>query len=418
MTFPEYILLDEAHHIPIDRIVKERSIARLIIKTSLNDWAREQLSETFSVNNSTCYPNTISEALSLLSTFKNQKSKKEEVAVVLYNEATADDTVDTVDLPPINDNTPDNSIQDVTTTTNHDVNDINDSIAAEDEDKFEAQVMTSIIAEATAQVADNCFFGASFATLQDVDDAFDKNEPDLVCYAHMVDCAANARGDREGDSSDWDSDEWSRELNESQIRPTAKKSPHVVNHKHDFETVVYLTARRVNNPGDNVRIKHYEVNSLDLISHEYGSPTPESIVDYSDVLCLRLQIAGIHDLHDLTDIFDDCSITDTSTDLRQRIIAVNKVALHTNTVRHLKEETYRHKAHHGYNSVRYSVMCSKISRDDEPINFPAAHVLLRHTIVAVASYQQRHFLCCWNPLFLSSWCLCYLVHLKKSKYNY
>ena len=35
-------------------------------------------------------------------------------------------------------------------------------------------------------------------------------------------------------------------------------------------------------------------------------------------------------------------------------------------------------------------MCSEIGRDYEPINYPAAHVLLHHTIVAVASYQQRH----------------------------
>ena len=34
-------------------------------------------------------------------------------------------------------------------------------------------------------------------------------------------------------------------------------------------------------------------------------------------------------------------------------------------------------------------MCGEIGRDDAPIHYPAAHVLLHHTIVAVASYQQR-----------------------------
>ena len=380
MTFPGYILLDEASQIPIDKIVKERTIARLIIKNSLNDRAREQLSETFSVNNSTCYPNTISEAMSLLSTFKVQK-KKEEVAVVSYHETTVNDIVDDVDSTTINDHNPENSIQDVNNEEDYDINNINDSIATEDEDKFDAQVMAAVIAEATAEVADDRFFGASFATLQeDVDDAFDDNEPDLVCYAHVVDHAGAASGDSDDDS---------RELNEGHSRPTIRKSPYVVNHKHDFETVVYLTAQRVNNPGDNVRIRHYEVNNPDLISLEYGGPTPEAIVDYSDVLRLKLQIAGIRDLADLTDIFEDCSIAEAATDIRQRMIAVCQVPLHTNTVRHLKEETYRHKAHLGYNSVRYSVMWSEIGRDDAPINFPAAHVLLSHTIIAVAAYQQR-----------------------------
>lgn len=54
MTFKEYMLLSDADQIPINKIVKERCIAKLIIKNSLNDRARDQLSETSSVNNSTC----------------------------------------------------------------------------------------------------------------------------------------------------------------------------------------------------------------------------------------------------------------------------------------------------------------------------------------------------------------------------
>jgi hypothetical protein len=70
MTFKEYILPSDAEQDPIDTIVKERVVARLIIKNSLNSNARAKLVKTYSVNNNSCYPNTISEALSLLVTFK------------------------------------------------------------------------------------------------------------------------------------------------------------------------------------------------------------------------------------------------------------------------------------------------------------------------------------------------------------
>jgi hypothetical protein len=97
MTFKEYINLTDAEQVPIDKIVKERTVARLIIKNSSNDRSRNELLETYSVNNNTCYPNTVSEALSLLATFKKQTSnnanmKAEEDAVVSYHE-----TVDSYD---------------------------------------------------------------------------------------------------------------------------------------------------------------------------------------------------------------------------------------------------------------------------------------------------------------------------------
>ena len=72
---------------------------------------------------------------------------------------------------------------------------------------FNATVMASIISEATAEADEEMFIGASFAGLQDADEAYDDNEPDLLCFAHVVDHAANANGGG-------DSDEESRGLNE------------------------------------------------------------------------------------------------------------------------------------------------------------------------------------------------------------
>jgi hypothetical protein len=69
MTFKEYLLLSDADQEPIDAIIKERTVARLIIKNSLNDNARAELVKTYYVNNNSCYLNTISKALSLLVTF-------------------------------------------------------------------------------------------------------------------------------------------------------------------------------------------------------------------------------------------------------------------------------------------------------------------------------------------------------------
>jgi hypothetical protein len=47
--------------------------------------------------------------------------------------------------------------------------------------------MAAVIAEAKADDDDNQFFGASFEKLQDVEDVYEDNEPDIVCCAHVVD---------------------------------------------------------------------------------------------------------------------------------------------------------------------------------------------------------------------------------------
>jgi hypothetical protein len=59
MTFKEYLALSDADQEPIDAIVKKRTVARIIIKNSLNDHAQAELVKTYYVNNNSCYPNTI-----------------------------------------------------------------------------------------------------------------------------------------------------------------------------------------------------------------------------------------------------------------------------------------------------------------------------------------------------------------------
>ena len=259
--------------------------------------------------------------------------------------------------------------------------------------------MATVIAEATKEADNDRFFGASFAQLQDVDDIYDDNEPDFVTCAHVAERPGDSTdfdsnsdidhaGDRHGDSSDWDTDEWNRELDENRNRPKTGKSPITINKAHGFETVVYLTAQRVKNTGT-VRIKHYGIDEPDLISYEYVSPTPEHIIDYSDVIREKLKLSGIRDTETLAELFEDCSIAEAARRLGQQLRDVNQTSLHGDTVRYLKEETERHYDHIRFYSARYDRMITEIGPDDERELFPAAHVLLHHTVVAVSINQRR-----------------------------
>ena len=151
---------------------------------------------------------------------------------------------------------------------------------------------------------------------------------------------------------------------------------------------MYLTAQRVKNTGA-VRIKHYGIDEPDLISYEYDSPTPEHIIDYSDVVREKLKLSGICDTAALVELFEGCSIAEAARRLRQQLMDVNQTALHGDTVRYLKEETERHYDHTRFYSARYDRMITEIGPDDEREVFPAAHVLLHHTVVAVSINQRR-----------------------------
>jgi hypothetical protein len=191
MTFAEYILLSEDDQKPIDEIIKERTVARLIIKNSLNEQLREYLVHTYSVNNNSCYPNTISDAVSLLVTFTkapavNNNAATPADAVVSYHEADEDIIeYDDISQPDVEE---DNDANHVDNNIDHDeTEDTNKQVSFGTTVMADATVMAAVIAEATADIDDNKFFGASFAQLQEVDDVYEDDEPDLVCYTHITD---------------------------------------------------------------------------------------------------------------------------------------------------------------------------------------------------------------------------------------
>ncbi|OEU10829.1 hypothetical protein FRACYDRAFT_246701 [Fragilariopsis cylindrus CCMP1102] len=393
-TFTAYLALKPADQVPIDKLVEERTVARLIVKNSLNKNLKTHLMTTYSTAAGDCYPNTISDALALLSTFAVQPAKNTttEDAIVSYHEASSPDPVSSIKEEAeddLSDPEPGLTIEELPSDT----------------ETNQASVMATVIAEATKEADDDQFFGASFAQLQDVDDIYDDNEPDFVTCAHVVDRPGGRQddstdfdsnsdidhaGDRHGNSSDWDTDEWNRELEENRNRPKTGKSPITINKAHCFETVVYLTAQRVKNTGT-VRIKSYDVDDDDvpLVSYEYDSPTPEHIIDYSDVVREKLKLSGIRNIAALDDLFEGCSVAEAARRLRQQLIDVNQTALHGDTVRYLKEETDRHHDHLRFYKARYDRMITEIGPDDERMVFPQAHVLLHHTVVAVSINQRR-----------------------------
>jgi hypothetical protein len=200
----------------------------------------------YRANNST--PNTVSEALSLLATFKKQtfnnaNMKAEEDVVVSYHE-----TIDSYDDHP-DDIT--SIVDDVITNTDDITSDTDDDIIIHGGDDMEdsksdtvcdatATVMAAVIAEATAEANQDQFFGISFEQLQDVEDAYEDNEPDVVCSAHVSDvdndiiCGAHIIDTGATEN-----------IHPSNIKRSEYPNPH-----RNFELIMYHTGQRVNNKTD------------------------------------------------------------------------------------------------------------------------------------------------------------------------
>jgi hypothetical protein len=383
MTFAEYILLSDDDQKPIDEIVKERTVGRLIIKNSLNEQLREYLIHTFSVNNNTCYPNTISDAVSLLSTFTKSTNAtnitpSNEDAVVSYHES--EDTV-------IYDDDSQPGIIECNDTDNieHDAN-INKDDTGGSRVTFDATVMAAVIAEATAEV-DEQFIGASFAQLQDVDDVYNKEEPDVVCCAHII----NNNNDNTDQGEDFVIEANNNaENNNARIRRRgANITPHPDPTK-DFELSIYHTAQRVLlNSTTNVYVFNYEQDRPDLISHTYDSPVPESVIDYSDALRFKLKSAGIHDVTRLMSIFSGMSNSVAMTYIKEELNEVGMKGLSLNTVKILRQETVRTIEHTGHNSIRFHSMEMEIGVDAMMDTFPPNNALLHHVVAAVSINQDR-----------------------------
>jgi hypothetical protein len=383
MTFKEYIVLSDSDQEPIDNIVKERTVARLIIKNSLNNSARMELMKTYSVNNNSCYPNTISEALSLLVTFKMKPmNRTEDDAIVSYHEKFNSDDDDDVDIDIYNNQQSDNI-------EINDINQANDVSGNEEvhHDVFNATVMASVIAKATADADEDQFIGASFAQLQEVDDVYEDNEPDLVCCAHVVDM----ENDNGVDVPDFvmDANIKAEEHNEM-VRTNTATITRQSDFMKDFELMIYHTAHRVMlESSRTVGIFHYELGRPELISHTYGRNIPESIVDYSDVLQFKFKQAGIHDTTTLMSILSNPTDIDAMKAMKLKFNDVGLKGINTSTIKILREENNRNRAHEQHNCQRYHIMNMEIGTDVMMMTFPVDHTLLHHVVSCVAIKQDR-----------------------------
>jgi hypothetical protein len=121
-------------------------------------------------------------------TINNNNNRTEDEAIVSYHE-----TVDPVDEDEVVININDNSFHpDHDIIGNNDTNHVDNVIGnnASNDDarqvRFDATVMASIINEAMADADEDQFIVASFAQLQDVDDVYENDEPDIVCCAHVA----------------------------------------------------------------------------------------------------------------------------------------------------------------------------------------------------------------------------------------
>jgi hypothetical protein len=216
-------------------------------------------------------------------------------------------------------------------------------------DHYEADAMAAVIAEATAETEVDQFVGASFALLQDVDDVYEDNEPDIVCYAHVVD----PENDNGVDVPDFvtDANKNAEEQNRKVISRTATITRHS-DFLKDFELMVYHTAQRVmHNSSRTVGIFHYEPDRPELISHTYGPNVPESIIDYSDVLQFKFKKAGIHDNTTLMSILSNRTDIDAMAALKLKFNAVGLKGINTSTVKILREESSRNLDHLEYNCI-------------------------------------------------------------------
>jgi hypothetical protein len=366
MTFKEYMLLNDDDQSPIDDIVKDRTVARLIIKNSLNERLREQLVQTYSVNNNTCYPNTISEAVSLLSTFKKVTTNNGNNNNTNGNTVIKQDAM--VSYHEINVPTSDTDLNHGDDDQTQSANVADDAVDREIDNttrvSFEAKVMANIIAEAAAESdAHEQFIGASFSQQQNADDAYASDEPDIVCCAHIVDTV---------------------ESDDVTILPNINYPDHM----KDFELIMYHTAQRIKNKTDVYTI-NYDPTRPSLISYNYRDQTAESIIDYSDSLRVKFKLIGVNDRNDLMKEFENPTDSTIASSLNGRFTSANLKGVHTSTIAVLREETIRNMEHSQYNSIRYVQMTREIGFDVEMDSFPADVVLIHHVVSAVAIMQHR-----------------------------
>jgi hypothetical protein len=252
---------------------------------------------------------------------------------------------------------------------------------------FNATVMASVISEASLDTDNDQFIGASFAQLQDVDDVYEDDEPDIVCYAHV----AYELDDKEDEPVFVTEANNNAEVRNERIishRASITKESDPVK---DFGLMVYHTSQRVlHKDSQNVGILHNEPGRPDFITHTYGRNVPESIINYSDALRFKFKSAGIHDTKAVLAILLRQTDIDVMTVLKQKFNAVGLKGINTSTVKILREETIRSLAHREYNSLRYHSMENEIGVHTLMETFPRNNTILHHIVSSVAINQSRH----------------------------
>jgi hypothetical protein len=225
-----------------------------------------------------------------------------------------------------------------------------------------------------------------------VEDVYKDGEPDIVCYAHVVDTSDVL------DFDDGDEPEFVTEANTNAEEHNERIRERIVTINgrqysddiKDFELMIYHTVQRVlHRDSQDVGIYHYVPCCPDLITHTYGRNIPESIIDYSDALRFKFKRAGIHDTTMLMSILSNRTDIDVMAELKRKFNAVGLKGINTSTVKILREETIRSHAHRQWNSSQYHTMEFEIGVDAIMETFPGGITLLHHVVSSVAVNQNR-----------------------------
>jgi hypothetical protein len=225
-----------------------------------------------------------------------------------------------------------------------------------------------------------------------VDDIYEDDEPDIVCYAHVVDTSDVLDFD-DGDEPEFvsEANDKAEEHNERVRNRRVTLTRHQVHDDiKDFELLIYHTAQRVLHKAPrNVGIYHYVPGRADLISLTYGLNIPESIIVYSDALRYKFKRIGIHDVLTLSLLMKNQTDVNVMAELKERFNAVGIKGINTSTVKLLREEVHRNNAHEDYNSSRYETMEFEIGIDATMETFPRGNTLLHHVVFSVAINHKK-----------------------------
>ena len=475
ITAYNLLLVDNVDKIKYDAEARDLIVAMLILKGSNNTRARDCIKEQYllGTRDDDVYPNTETKVITLLDSLNrsnnnsnnnnnNNNDNNETDAVVAahgadYQYCTDDDDADdksvlsskSVDSADEADVLANIKEEDVTSSPPPPATDTEAKKASDD---FQATILANAVAEYDNDLQDiEDGFINRIDNQQDVEDAFEQDEPNAIAAAHLV---INDSPDDEEEVDDDISEQHVCLAHVAYLETDRNTVPGVevpefilgankiadsldllienigtngdlgyvmegfgesemypCELAEEFEMMLYHTAHRVmHKKSSKVTVFRYDPESPDLTCHNYGPyimGVPESILDYADALRYKFKMAGILDIPQLLDEY--ITMDNDINNMKQLKIRFNDCGfkgINTSTVTIIREEIMKSLAHKKFNGLRYRQMILEIGPDfrmtfwDDEDKFvkernldliePAGVRALHHVVYTVAVTQGRH----------------------------